>query len=425
MLKRVEFAHPTDGLADDDPAAPWMQDQKLGGMTPPSRRMSWLASEKRRQEDENWDRQYSAVATATSPLSRERKELIEPLRTITPVAWRNLPLEEMKWLAANRIPAGEPVILSGDGGGGKTTIALQLAVAVERGLGEWLGTTTSSGPVMFFSAEEPEAEMRRRLDRVARKCEIEPPDMTGLHFYFAEPETSLLAVARHDGTMSPTPLFHALAAAAESMRPAILIVDNVAAVFGGNQNDRVQVRSFISLFRGIARRAGCAVLLLDHPSLTGISAGTGRGGSMDWQNSVRARLHLRSTKEDSAERELEVMKINYGAPGEKIRLRWEDGCFVPASAASAPARAEAERSAEQAYLVCLDVCTAQARNVFPVPGRGYAPTVFAGMAEAKGHSRKALEAAQQRLLNANVIENAPYGPPSRGSRRIARKATAA
>ena len=207
------------------------------------------------------------------------------------------------------------MILSGDGGGGKTTIALQLAVAVERGLGEWLGTTTSSGPVIFVSAEEPEAEMRRRLDRVARKLGIDPAEITGLHFHFAEPEASLLAVASGDGTMSPTPLFQALAAAAEIIRPAILMIDSVAAVFGGNQNDRVQVRSFVSLLRGIARRAGCAVLLLDHPSLTGITAGTGRGGSMDWQNSVRARLHLRSIKDDDAERELEVMKINYAAPG--------------------------------------------------------------------------------------------------------------
>ena len=74
----------------DDPTAPWMQDQKLGGMTPRSRRMSWLASEKRRQEDEDWVGQHVARATATSAAqSQDQKELIEPLRTITPAAWRD------------------------------------------------------------------------------------------------------------------------------------------------------------------------------------------------------------------------------------------------------------------------------------------------------------------------------------------------
>ena len=114
-----------------------------------------------------------------------RTQLPRPLRTITPLAWRELPLEEMLWLATNQIPAGEVAILSGDGGGGKTTIALQLAIAVERGLGEWLGTTTQSGPVVFFSAEEPEAEMRRRLDRIARKLGIDPGELARLHFHFA------------------------------------------------------------------------------------------------------------------------------------------------------------------------------------------------------------------------------------------------
>src|SRR5690348_11331820 len=55
-----------------------------------------------------------------------------PLMLISPPAWRDVPLEPMRWLATNRISAGDVTILSGDGGGGKTTIALQLAIAVER-----------------------------------------------------------------------------------------------------------------------------------------------------------------------------------------------------------------------------------------------------------------------------------------------------
>src|SRR5260221_4993295 len=101
----------------------------------------------------------------------------------------------MRWLATSRIPAGDVTILSGDGGGGKPTVALQLAVSVERGLGDWLGTTCESGPVIFVSAEEPEHEMRRRLQRVARKRGLDPDGIEGLHFHFANPENCLLAVA--------------------------------------------------------------------------------------------------------------------------------------------------------------------------------------------------------------------------------------
>jgi RecA-family ATPase len=345
------------------------------------------------------------------------------LSLICPPAWRDIPLEPMRWLATNRIPAGDVTILSGDGGGGKTTVALQLAVAVERGLGDWLGTVTESGPVIFFSGEEPEPEMRRRLHRVARKRGLEPADLEDLHFHFADPDACLLGMARRDGTMAPTPLFTSLAAAARAIKPVLIVVDSIAATFGGNQNDRVQARTFVGLFRTLARQVDCAILLLDHPSLSGITSGTGRGGSMDWQNATRARLHLETVEGDdgSTGRVIEVKKTNYGPCGEKVRLQWEDGCFVLEAAASAPHQAAANTTADRRYLECLDAITAQGRHVCHAPGRGYAPKAFAEMPQAAGLTWRAFQAAQERLFAAGTIENIPYGPKSKGTKCIARK----
>ncbi len=274
-----------------------------------------------------------------------------PLPLICPPQWRDVPLEPMRWLATHRIPAREPTILGGDGGGGKTTVALQLGVANACDLGDWLGTTVETGPVIFFSAEEPEAEMRRRLERVARKRGIAPADIEQLHFHFADPDRCLLGVSLPNGTMAPTPLFESLCAAAVEIRPVLVIVDSIAATFGGNQNDRVQARTFVSMFRRLAREADCAVLLLDHPSLSGMTNGTGRAGSMDWNNAVRARLHLRPTENDEGGtgRELEVMKSNYGPAGEKVKLQWEDGCFVLEASATGPRLAAAYASADQGH----------------------------------------------------------------------------
>src|SRR5260370_40311615 len=49
------------------------------------------------------------------------------LGLVCPPDWRGMAIPPMRWLATQRIPADDTVILSGDGGGGKTTIALQLA----------------------------------------------------------------------------------------------------------------------------------------------------------------------------------------------------------------------------------------------------------------------------------------------------------
>lgn len=354
---------------------------------------------------------YTAIAPAS-------------LALVSPSAWRGVALLRMRWLATSRIPASDATILSGDGGGGKTTVALQLAVSVACGLGDWLGTTVEAGPVIFFSAEEPDHEMRRRLVRVAEKRGLNPDEIERLHFHFASPENCLLAVSRPDGVMVPTPLFEALATAAGQIRPALIAVDSIAATFGGNQNDRVSARTFISLFRRLAQDLDCSVLLLDHPSLSGITSGTGRGGSMDWQNATRARLHLETVQGDdgSSGRVLEVKKSNYGPTGEKVKLQWEDGCFVMEGTASAPHQAAGNAIAEQRYLECLDAVTTQGRHVCPGKGRGFAPKEFAEMPQANGMTARAFQAAQERLFAAGIIEAVPYGPPSRGTKRIARRA---
>ena len=348
---------------------------------------------------------------------------LEPLRLICPSAWRDVPLEPMRWLATHRIPAGDATILSGDGGGGKTTVALQLAVSVERGLGDWLGTTCEAGSVIFFSAEEPDHEMRRRLDRVARKRGFEPNEIAGLHFHFASPENCLLAVSRADGTMWPTPLFGSLATSARDIRPALIVVDSIAATFGGNQNDRVHARTFVSLFRRLAQDVGCAVLLLDHPSLSGITAGTGRGGSMDWQNATRARLHLETVQgaDGITGRVLEVKKSNYGPVGDKVTLQWEDGCFVmegSAAGQAAPYRAAAQQALDDLFLKLLEERNAQGRWVTPNKATGYAPKEFAAMPGAGSVTAMAFAHSMERLLTAKRITVETFGPTSRRRQRL-------
>ena len=59
------------------------------------------------------------------------------------------------------------------------------------------------------------------------------------------------------------------------IRPKLIVLDNAADIYGGNENDRAQVRQFIGLLRGMAIASGAGVLLTSHPSLTGISTGTG------------------------------------------------------------------------------------------------------------------------------------------------------
>jgi RecA-family ATPase len=105
--------------------------------------------------------------------------------------------------------------------------------------------------------------------------------LSNLQFWFPEDVGGcLLATQTPGGAIQPTALFQAIATRINSDRPALVIVDNVAAIYGGDQNNRGQVRAFMNLWRGLARSSGAAILLLNHPSLSGLTNGTGRGGSM-------------------------------------------------------------------------------------------------------------------------------------------------
>ena len=67
-----------------------------------------------------------------------------------------------------------------------------------------------------------------------------------------------------------------------SLRPRLLILDNLADIFGGDENARDLARQFVSLIRGLAIDLDCTVLMLSHPSLSGMASGRGASGSTAW-----------------------------------------------------------------------------------------------------------------------------------------------
>ena len=348
-----------------------------------------------------------AVVPATIDV---RPATIVPAALTTPSAWLQEAPPPIDWLAAGRIPRGDVTTLSGDGGAGKTDIALQLAANVARGAVDWLGHEIANGRVVLVSGEEPERDIKRRLWLHSARDGYTFADLGALHAWYPDKTAdAVLAVPEHrTGIMRPTRLMHEISAAIEAIAPVLVIVDNVAATFAGNQNDRVMVRSYVNLWRSIARGQNRpAVLLLDHPSLSGLTGGTGRGGNMDWRNAVRSALYLKPAEDrveaDQGIRILETVKSNYGPPGRPMRLCWNDGGLALEHAPTSLHRAAKDQECEETFLRLMDERNAQGRHVSDKSGKNYAPSVFADHAGAGGFTRQAFAKAMERLFQAKRI----------------------
>jgi RecA-family ATPase len=279
---------------------------------------------------------------------------------------------------------------------------------------------------MAVCCEDDDKELHRRLADILAHCGACFTDLQGiLHLTSMAGQDALMAVPGRGGLITPTTLFERVSAAALDIRPKLIVLDNSADIFGGNENDRAQVRQFIGILRGLAIDTNAAVVLTSHPSLTGEKSGTGLSGSTAWHASVRSRLYMKRAATDKDEepdpnlRVIEVMKSNYGPVGETINVRWENGVFVlvQITEMNSLERLAADQKADEAFLGYLVAFARQGRNLSHKPNaNGYAPAEFAKEKDAKeaGMRKADFEAAMRRQLNAGKIRVEPYGSPSRG-----------
>lgn len=371
----------------------------------------------RREIDRTLDSAFQAASAPTS-LSPSHQRVSQ---FYSAASLKGRPVPPREWIVPGLVPNKTVTLFSGDGGTGKSLLALQLAVAVATGR-QWIGNALHGGRVMFLSAEDDNDELHRRLDDILRAEVLDYGALAGLTLRSLAGEDALLATDTKLNLVK-SELFRELDARLAQDIPSLVIIDTLADAYPANENDRAKVRQFVSFLRGLALSHDCAVMVLSHPSLTGITSGTGTSGSTAWNNSVRSRLYLSRISNDGYEpdpdaRVLSTKKANYGRVGGETLLQWRDGVFtVLAPQDVAPASAKAER----VFLALLDDFTSQGRRVSVNPGPTYAPALFAKMKEAEGCTKQALTDAMNALLQRGDIVSVLHETRGKSGTHIERK----
>lgn len=241
------------------------------------------------------------------------------------------------WVVPDWIPAGTVTSLYGDGGTGKSLLALQLMYSAATGA-EWLGLPVPKMRSLGVFCEDDREELWRRHENIAAAAGHTIGNPYGAAILW--PRTghdNLLVTYDGNGKPEPTPLFDLVQKEIIDRRIELLVIDTAADTFGGNEIIRAQANNFIKAVCGgfilsaAAHGIVLTVLLLAHPSQAGKNSGSGESGSTGWNNAVRSRLYLARPKDGLPdERVLTRKKANYARAGDdqSINLLWHEGVLV-------------------------------------------------------------------------------------------------
>jgi len=347
-------------------------------------------------------------------------------RVISPAALIGQP-PARQWIVPDWLPCGVVTGLYGDGGLGKSLLALQLQTAAAVVGAPWLGLPVEKAPSLGVYCEDDENELWRRQDDIDRDYCIDRSAIVDVHWMPRLGEENLLMTFA-GGAGVLTPFHRQVLEAAHDYKARLLIVDTAADTFGGNENDRNQVRQFVSRALGsIALSIGGAVLLCLHPSRAGVNSGECDGGSTGWNNTVRSRLYLRAPDVEQGERLdphariLQRRKANYAVRNDELRLRWRDGVIAPETPTDAGMSAAGRIDARDLFLALLREYGDQNRTLSEAKRAGnYAPRIFGALPRAQrhGYTDRDFARAMESLFKARKIENVDYGRPSAPRHKI-------
>jgi RecA-family ATPase len=237
-------------------------------------------------------------------------------------------------------------------------------------------------------------------------------------------EDNLLMKFGRSGVGKLTTFHGQVLEAALDLKVKLVIVDTVADAFGGNENDRGQVRQFVQRALGaIALKIGGAVVCCAHPSRAGISTGEGDSGSTGWSNAFRSRLYIRHLEGDPNGRILDRKKANYASRENELRLRWHDGVIIRDDMGAPGVMATGGRTdAKAVFLDLLREMNDQNRPVSSNSRAGnHAPRLFDALpAEQRcGFRRIDFENAMNALLKDRTIKHVAYGRKGDEGTRLA------
>tara|TARA_R110001632_G_scaffold71715_1_gene166258 strand:- start:818 stop:2821 length:2004 start_codon:yes stop_codon:yes gene_type:complete len=252
------------------------------------------------------------------------------------------PLPDREWLLDQWFPYKATALFFGAGGVGKSLLIQQFANCVAMGE-EFFGIATKQMPVLTVMCEDDALELKRRQLDINKWLGVAEFDSgpTDLTLWPRVGSDNILVTFPNQGEDKAGDFYEILCNKIKEVRgdreDILVILDTAADMFGGGENVRREVNTFCKTYLGsFTKQFNATVILLAHPSLSGLASGSGLSGSTAWENSVRSRAYLERVADSDELRVLSRKKSNYSDIGgdNDITLIWDDGVLVIPSSES-------------------------------------------------------------------------------------------
>ncbi|MEX2671918.1 MAG: AAA family ATPase [Phycisphaeraceae bacterium] len=228
--------------------------------------------------------------------------------------------EPIRWLWPGRIALGKLAILAGNGGLGKSTVALDIAARVSTGRGFPDQSEVDGGSpanVILLSAEDDPADtIRPRLDAAG----ADPR-----RIYIIE------AIRRRDSGEGTERAFSLATDIAELERVVdqiggvrLIIIDPITAYCGASDDHRnAEVRGLLAPLSALAAPRGAAVVAVTHLRKGGGQAIHQVIGSVAWAAAARTGMAFSADPEDPRRRIMTTIKSNIAPEADGLAYRIE------------------------------------------------------------------------------------------------------
>jgi hypothetical protein len=221
----------------------------------------------------------------------------------------------VRWVVPRYLPLGKVVLVAGDGGHGKSTLALHVAACLSRGVCAF-GLDYADAPAGETLLIQCEDDWE---DTVLPRLLALGADVRHVH--------RLVGVRSADGRLSPFTLAHfqELDLKLEEC-PAIklVVIDPAGAYVGAGVDDHrdSELRALLGPLAELAARRGVTVLLVKHfCKAPAVKAVVKIGGSTGYVNSVRAAFVVLPDREDEDRALLLPAKFNVGRKPKGLAFR--------------------------------------------------------------------------------------------------------